>query len=269
MSDAVPLTPNPSVQRGEGSQAAPLLPMLYRMMAAMALAVIFLLHLDQGLTIWGSIVLVVGAMAIVLRLPISPLFVLIGVVGGQLYLHFVFPGRRPRGVLQVEDVMLCTATLAYVGAHYRLSALWRSILPRDPRQRYHRKAMTIVPLGRLGKIVSQHRPATESGPGEMVWFLLQLLLFVLLAQGAWVVLNARRELLDFLSPREFQLVLLAWGLVMGLFLAAQLFRLARLLRMDRATAEVLLQDALWQETRGEQRRIGRWLAWWRLRRDRV
>jgi len=40
-------------------------------------------------------------------------------------------------------------------------------------------------------------------------------------------------------------------------------------QMTRAEAELMLQDILWRETRREQRRIGRWLAWSRNRQDRL
>jgi hypothetical protein len=36
--------------------------------------------------------------------------------------------------------------------------------------------------------------------------------------------------------------------------------------MSVAEANLFLQDILWQETRGDQRRISRWFAWARLRR---
>jgi hypothetical protein len=246
-------------------EVAPVAPQHYRVLCVLALAAMFLVQFQQGLMLGGIVVLGVGAVAILLRAPISPLLVLLPLVGGQLYLHYLFP--RPHQVLQIEDVVLCTATLAYVGGHYRLMSLWRSILPTDPRQRYHTTAPVIVPLNRLGMIAPQHRPASLLSRGEMAWFVVQLPLFALLAQGAWLVLNAPRELLD-LSPRWLQLLLLAWGLVLGMFIAGQLIRLARLLRMDRATAKMLLQDSLWHETRREQRRVGRWLAWFHLRRKR-
>jgi hypothetical protein len=34
--------------------------------------------------------------------------------------------------------------------------------------------------------------------------------------------------------------------------------------MDRFTAQLMLQDILWQQTRGEQRRIQRWIVWKKL-----
>ena len=249
-----------SESRPDREEPVPVLPQHYQLLCGMALAAIFLVQLQQGLLLWGMFVFFVGAVAILLRVRISPVLVLLPLVGGQLYLQYLFPIWRQRDLLQIEDFVLCAATLAYVAGHYRLLSLWSSILPIDPRQRYHQDAAVIVPLGRLGTVAPQYRPAALLSRGELVWFLLQLPLFALLAQAAWLVLGARRELHE-LSPRWLQFLQLAWGLALGMFVAGQLFRLARLLRMDRVTAKMLLQDVLWHETRREQRRIGRWLAW--------
>jgi hypothetical protein len=112
-------------------------------------------------------------LAILLRVRISPLLVLLPWVGSQLYFQYLFPVGRPRNLLQVEDVVLCSASLAYIGGHYRLLSLWRSILPVDPRQRYHKQAAVIVPLNRLGKVALQHRPASLLSRGEIAMFVLQ------------------------------------------------------------------------------------------------
>jgi hypothetical protein len=241
----------------------PVLPLHYQLLCGMALAAIFLVQLQQGLVLWGVAVVLLGALAILLRVQISPLVVLLPLVGGQLYLQYMFPIGRAHGLLQVDDVVLCTAALAYLGGHYRLLSLWRSILPVDPRQRYHQEAAVIVPLNRLGKVAPQHRPAALLSRGELALFVLQLPMFALLAQGAWLLLGARRELHD-LSPRWIQFMLLVWGLALSVFIVGQLFRLIRLLQMDHVTAKMVLQDTLWHETRREQRRIARWLAWWKL-----
>jgi hypothetical protein len=231
----------------------PVLPQHYRVLCGLALGVIFLILLQQGLVPFAIVAALLGSVALVLRIHMSPLLVLIAVVGGQLYLQHDLPAWRPRNLLQIEDVMLCAAMLAYVAGHYRLLSLWTHILPPDPRQRRHQGAV-------------QHRPAALMSRGELAWFVVQLPLFALLAQGAWMVLSPRRQLLG-LSEKWMQLLQLAWGLALVLFVASQLFRFWRLLYMDRVTAKMLLQDALWHETRREQRRIGRWLAWSRLRRE--
>lgn len=253
-----------SDSRPSGDELPPVQPLHYQVLCGIALAAIFLVQLQQGLLLWGMIVLLIGAAA-VLRARISPLLVVLPLVGAQLYLRYLFPIGRQRDALQVEDVVLCAATLAYVAGHYRLLALWRSILPSDPRQIYHKGAGVIVPLSRLGKVAPQHRPVALLSRGELAWFVLQLPLFALLAQAVWIVLGARRNLHE-LEPRLLQIMHASWVLVLGLLLVGQLFRVVRLLRMDRVTAQMVLQDTLWHETRREQRRIGRWLAWWNLRR---
>jgi hypothetical protein len=248
-----------------GDALPPVQPLHYQVLCGIALAAIFLVQLQEGLLLWSMIVLLLGATAVLLRARISPLLIVLALVGGQFYHQYLFPAGRQRGTLQVEDVVLCAATLAYVAGHYRLLALWRNILPLDPRQIYHKRAGVIVPLSRLGKVAPQHRPTAHLSRGELAWFVLQLPLFALLAQAVWIVLGARREL-HALSPWLLQLMHATWILVLGLLLVGQLLRVVRLLRMDRVTAQIVLQDTLWAETRREQRRIGRWLAWWKLRR---
>ncbi len=243
----------------------PVQPQNYQVLCGIALAAMFLVLLQQGLMLFGLAALLLGSAAVLLRARLSPLLVLLVVVGGELTRQYLFPALQLRGALDVEDVVLCAATLAYVAGHYRLIALWSNILPPDPRQRYHKDAHAVVPLRRLGKIARQHRPAGQMSRGELASFVLQLPLFALLAQGVWMIVGARRALHEF-SPRWMQFLQLAWGLALAVFLASQLFRVWRLVSMDRMTAQVLLQDELWQETRGEQRRIGRWLAWFKVRR---
>jgi hypothetical protein len=241
----------------------PVLPQHYRVVCGLAVAVIFLVLMEQGALPFACAAALLGAVGLGLRVPMSPLLILVTVVGAQLYLQYDALAW-PRSALQTGDVLLCAATLAYVAGHYRLLSLWAHILPPDPRQRYRKDAGAVVPLERLGKVVQAHRPAALMSRGELAWFVVQLPLFAILAQGAWMLISPRRQLHD-LPAKWVQLLQLAWGLALVLFVAAQFFRIWRLLQMDRATAKILLQDTLWHETRGEQRRIGRWLAWSRLR----
>ena len=55
---------------------------------------------------------------------------------------------------------------------------------------------------------------------------------------------------------------------LGLFVAVGVTRYWIWRRMTLAEATLFLQDVQWQETRGEQRRLNRWLAWARLRQGR-
>jgi len=247
--------------------AAPVRPHHYQILCGTALGALFLIQLQQGLFLLAALGMLIGAAAILLRVRISPILVLIPLILGQIWLVYPVPGLRAQTALQVEDVVLCAAALGYVAGHYRLLSLWRNILPTDPRQRYHKRAAAIVPLNRLGRVAVQHRPASLLSRTEIAWLVLELPVFALLAQGAWIVLGIQRDVFG-LPARWVQLGQIIWGLTFGVLIAGQIIRSIRLLRMDRLTARMLLQDALWHETRREQRRIGRWLAWGWLRRMR-
>ena len=66
----------------------------------------------------------------------------------------------------------------------------------------------------------------------------------------------------------WQGILVLWLLGGAVLAAASVLRYLALRRMTPAEAELYLQDVLWRETRGEQRRLNRWLAWAWLRRRR-
>ena len=249
--------------RAAAEELPPVQPQLYQALCGIALGVLFFIQVEQGLLLVGLAVLLLGGTAILLRVRMSPLLILLPLVGGQIAWQFMYPVFRSTAALQVGDVAFCATALAYIAGHYRLLALWSHILPADPRQRYRKDAGAIVPLGRVGRIVSQHRPAATLSRAEIAWFVLQLPLFALIAQGVWMVLAPNRQPLG-LDARWVRIIEFAWGLAVVLFVAGQLLSVIRLLQMDRATARMLLQDVVWHETRREQRRIGRWLAWWRL-----
>jgi hypothetical protein len=251
------MSAQPPVER-DGTQ-----PLHYQVLCGLALGAMFLVLLQQGEALLALAVLLLGATPIVVRGRISPVFVVLVLVGGLLAEQYFYLRWRPHAALEVEDVALCAATLAYVAGHYRLLSIWRQILPADPRQRVPKEARSTVPRRLLGRVVLQPRPANLLSRGELAWFVIQLPLFALLAQGVWIMLSVEREVQE-LPPRLVQMLQAAWGLALVLFLGSQFFRFWRIFAMDRVTARHFLQDVLWHELRGEQRRIGRWLAWWRL-----
>ena len=114
-------------------------------------------------------------------------------------------------------------------------------------------------------------PTSKRSPGqitphEIVWLVLALPLWAVFAQAAWALLPRRWEAAG-LSPRLVQIVVLVWSLGIGYFLVRAGLRLWRHRQRDAQVARLFLQDALWKETRGEQRTINRWLVWRKLRRD--
>jgi hypothetical protein len=145
-------------------------------------------------------------------------------------------------------VLLCVAILAYLVAMYRLQGLRFGLLPTDRR----------VPAETAAR-----SEATMSA-SELVGLIVPIPAAALLAQLALLLLRQRWSLYE-LPARWQQFVLVAWTLLIVMFLAASVFQYWRRLQMDRATALLLLQDILWRETRGEQRTINRWIVWQKLR----
>jgi hypothetical protein len=241
----------------------------YQFLAGLSLGILYFLQmqLDQQvldvliqralLVITGSM-LAIGALGLVLRRAVSPLAVLV-LLGTNVFLHYqgqqggglVHP--RPPTLLQPLDLSLCMATLAYVAAHYRLNTLRFHAVPADARVQAIEGA-------------TQARSAHLATQGEFLGLLAQIPLFALLAQGLWYALSAHREIAK-LQPEGVRFLTLVWMLSLGLFVLSYLFRYWRRRQMDVTTARLLLQDVLWQETRGEQRRINRWLAWDKVRRQ--
>jgi hypothetical protein len=94
--------------------------------------------------------------------------------------------------------------------------------------------------------------------------LLTLPLWAILAYLAWAILSLPWDVAN-MPPAMARLILLAWTVGIGLFVASALLGLWKRRQHSTAEATLFLQDTLWRETRGDQRRIQRWLAWERLR----
>jgi hypothetical protein len=152
--------------------------------------------------------------------------------------------------------------LLYVAAHYRLQALTRHVFPPDPRRREP------VP-GRPGKkrVVRQTRSPELATPEEAAFLVLLVPVPVLLAQALWLVLVREWSVLG-LPPPVGRILLLGWVLAVGAFLLSALLGHWRTRQMGDAEGQLYLQDTLWHETRREQRRLNKWLAWAELRRRR-
>jgi hypothetical protein len=169
-------------------------------------------------------------------------------------------GPRPSDELQprhfdLTDWVLCGGLLAYVAAHYRILGLTVSILPRERATRSDPKTPP-AEIKRGAHLVS---------PVEVSWLVLSLPIWAFLAQSVWVSLPRHIKLMN-LHPKTWQGILLCWLIAGGLLIAAGFLRHIRLRSLRREEAILLMNDTLWAETRGEQRRIQSWLAWGRLRR---
>lgn len=234
----------------------------YQALCGLALAAILLLLFQQSsqsilnpalVLLIHVLVLVVGGAGILYPVRLSPMVIMIGIAAPmaieQYYGNLAFnPDARPTRILDIADMLMCMAGLVFFLGYYRLHGLWFGILPPDARQ----PASTSGPPGR--------RSETSLSLAELAPLVLVVPALALLAELACLVLKLPWTAVD-LPPRWRQLLLVAWTILLGLTLAAQVFRYWRRVQMDRTTALIMLQDILWHETRGEQRRLQRWRAW--------
>jgi hypothetical protein len=237
----------------------------YAVVCLGALAVIFLIEVQRGIRLTTPLLLAMGLAGVLVRLRGGPILLLVTLTAGFVLEQYQVEGLgwrwyvRPRA-FQVSDVVLCGAVLTYVASQYRLQALTRHVFPLDPRRREP------VP-GRPGKkrLIRRARSARLATAEEAALLLLLVPVPALLAQACWLLLARPWSIFGLPHPVG-RLLLLGWALAVGGFVGAALLGHWRSRQMTGEEAELFLQDTLWQETRREQRRLNRWLAWSQLRR---
>ena len=236
----------------------------YQMLCLLALGVTFLADLQDGVLLLSMLVLMVGLFGVLSRLRLGPILVVLVVAGGQLGRQFAWrrlqlPQVPPLQRIGLNDLVLAKGVLAYVIAHYRMQGLMLNIVPRDPRLRVGPSRWFWRP-----KLLSHRRPGSLVTPHEVGWFLLCLPLWALIGQLLWTLLAPPRIVFE-LAPGPVRVILGAWSLGLGIFITIALLNLWRRRQNSPELAALSLQDVLWTETRREQRRINRWLAWSRLK----
>ncbi|MSQ93243.1 MAG: hypothetical protein EXR98_01660 [Gemmataceae bacterium] len=241
----------------------------YQALCGLALAAILLLLFQQSsrsilnpavTTFIHVMILLIGVVGILYPVRLSPMLVLFGIAAPMALEQFysnraLGPDLRAGRILDLADMLMCMAGLVFFVGYYRLHGLWFGVLPADRRQ----------PSGMSGP--PKRRSEDSLSLAELAPLVITVPAFALLAEFACMVLKLRWTVVD-LPPQwqqGQQLLLAAWTILLGLTVGAQSFRYWRRVQMDRTTALLMLQDVLWNETRGEQRRLQRWLAWRRLR----
>ncbi|MCC6417136.1 MAG: hypothetical protein IT429_02685 [Gemmataceae bacterium] len=236
----------------------------YTIVCLVALAAMFAIEFQQGPALYTPLLLVVGLVGVLARLPLAPILVLVVLAAGHLLEQHRLIGLgggwyvRSRA-LRVADVGLCAAVLAYVAAHYRLQSLTRHVFPLDPRRREPTKVRR-PPVARV------RRSAVLVTPDEVAWLLLALPVPALLAQLVWMILDRPWDILG-LPWQLGRVLLVLWALAVGGFVVTGLVGHWRTRRMTAAEGALFLQDVVWRETRREQRQVNQWVAWWQARRE--
>jgi hypothetical protein len=239
---------------------ATITPLHYQALCGLSLAAIVLtqmeyLLLDASIKLaLHAVLLGTGALGILARARLSPVLVLVTIAVPYFIEQQRGAAVRSGRFLDVGEVLVCIAALAYFIGHYRLVGLQIGVLPADRRLRPDATTQALPPHVRSEQSLNMT---------ELAALIFVVPAFALLAQFASAFLK-HQKMLD-IDPRVNEFVMFVWFLLLGMFLAAHSFRYWRRVQMDRVSALLLLQDTLWHETRGEQRTIQRWLAWKKVR----
>lgn len=239
----------------------------YQVFCALAVVILFLVSFPHG-ALTAVLFALVGVWGVLSTLRVAPLLLLtvIAVIEvGRAYGwgNLAEFGFRPRSTLRAEDVLFCVSVLAYVVGHYRLQSLILNVLPLDPRQRTAPTRWQWLPKWE-SSAQSSVRSSQLVTMREIGVLVVVLPLAALAAQLAWAALASSRELFE-LPLSLSRMLRLAWTLVPGMLVVAAVFGVWRRRHMNPEAAALVLQDTLWRETRGEQRRLERWAAWQKLR----
>ncbi|MFN4259302.1 MAG: hypothetical protein ACK4RK_08380 [Gemmataceae bacterium] len=226
---------------------------------AYAMIALVLAQRAPGLPLW-LLCLVVGGAALLFHWQLGSLFFLTTIFA--VYLDPLFARRYydwRSASPTLFDLILTGAVLVYMIAHYRLIGLTRQMLPRPPYL-----ASTDGTTARATRQTAMYRSRREITRSEMMQTVLLLPILLVLAQLVWIVLPDRDSTFH-MSPSVWRVLLLAWVVAVGGLVIVTLMRQLRWRQQTAAQAALYLQDILWQETRGEQRVLTRWLAWRRVK----
>ena len=235
----------------------------YLVVCGIALVVITMVLLARDSGPWSFAPLVVGVLGGLTGL--GPVILLIA-LGICLNIHPPL-SFSTRAILDPRELVICAAALAYVSGHYRLQSLLVGIFPTRPRRRPR--------AGRPGSLQPQPKApsaARTRSPRlvtrqEVALLIMSVLPWAILGQLYWRGMARYVVSLGPLS-KVWLAILVSWLIALAAYATASILGYLDWSRLTPAESKLYLQDVLWQETRHEQRRINRWLAWGRIRRDR-
>ncbi|MBI1918863.1 MAG: hypothetical protein HYS12_29585 [Planctomycetes bacterium] len=279
--------------RGEGSSDGV---RFYAVMALLALLAASFPLLLRGLELWALLPSLLGALALAARWPIGPVLYLLGLfwlaladrvgvnplelfpylmaavlrIESRLGLEGNFaPSPRMGDPLPILDMFLAVAVLVYIAVHYRFLSVTRNLFPLDRRRRLRRPDAARPGRMVLGPVLEQKRSPGLVESQEVGPLILLASVCVFLGQLLWMWVSARSFVTDPFRGRRFpiipaalwQLAVLLWLFSLFLIVAAGVIAYLGQRRLTANEAGLYLQDELWRQTRRDQSRINRWLAW--------
>jgi hypothetical protein len=193
---------------------------------------------------WALVPTLLGAAGLAFRWRSGALLFLASMAICQLGRSEFFGFGYRFGTSLLSDLILCATAVTYVVSQYRLIGLTTGVFPPPPR-----KSLEAAPPR-----------AGSAGLQELGAALLAVAVATIGARFAWEMLGKVPPAWR-IPPEHWQIALLAWVMLGGTVVAAAVLSHLGWRRLSREEAAIFLQDTLWHETRGEQRRINRWRAW--------
>lgn len=183
----------------------------------------------------------------------------------------------------VLDILLCFAVVAFAASFFRLLAVTRNVFPIDRRrQRFRREVKEGAQFVRLHSAEEKRSPGLVEH-SEIAPLLIAVGTAVIIAQLFWTWLGERHSLTDlsftyrgFDEERQvmitqalpvvipnaiWRMLLILWVFFITIVPIAAVLSMLGMRRTSVSEAALFLQDCLWRETRREQARNNRWLAW--------
>lgn len=240
----------------------------YVVISLAALFAMFLVLTQRNFGTLALFPVAVGLLGVVTGWSTAPVMVLLTVAGCLHVQNQYIRGFAGPRHLWLTDLLLCAAVLAYAMAQYRLQGLRGSIFPLDRRRREGPKRWQVGFPPRFEKEVFRQRrsPALVSSR-EIGWFVASLPIWVVSAQVFWNSFPSNWGNPG-LPISFWRTLLMAWFIGLAIFMTSAILNYWKWRRMTLEEATLALQDVAWKETRLEQRRQNRWLAWARLKKQR-
>ncbi len=229
----------------------------YQATAGLALGMMFLLQLQRGVQavessyIINVTMLLIGTVGILFRRGPTPLITLLALAAQHLLEQYMLnrdidPDFRRAPFLDLGNVLLSISTLTYLVSVYRLNMI--------PLNKNANNATPPTP----------NRSEESMQPLELVALIFTVPTSALFAEFGMFAMKRHWTFID-MPPRWVQFLILAWIISVTVFLARTSFRAWRRAIMSRMMAMIMMHDIAWNESRGEQRRMHRWMIWKQLR----
>ena len=240
----------------------------YILISLVSLVILLMALLQRNFGFLSIFPILVGSLALAARWRMAPLMLLLVLAGGLFVQGRMRPSFQFFNASQaLSDVILIGSVLVYVIANYRLQGLMLNLFPADARlplpRKVRKKRQKSAVLPPLPETLLQRRSPNTVTPRELGGMLASVVLIELIGAFCWFGLQVWQG--DPLRGESrgvaWSLILLAWIVGMAILLPATVFALVRWRRLTKQEAVMILQDAVWLETRKEQASINRWIVW--------